>query len=279
MNDLLFEIFRLRKSFGSRRQSCFDSQIDGLASVLATISGVKHPYALSVSELETFCNTTNIFSNGCSGWTAQPSSHGPYLYRLQSLSTFLRSIRWQAGSGIAKEDPDGAWIIFKNNVRSSGNDWLQLDSYGEDEYPVRTDRWWNCTWWTSLELKPDTILKARKIGMFSNWVLPRTVLLRCSLEFIESAELAHVPTVIDAYLQKIFEPVPESPVPLAGETIDLSGDDPCKGVDEYVIKPMPIGKIEFCPHNIDSVMRASEGRDYQENEASLEKLISYYKTL
>lgn len=279
MSSLLTEIFELRNHCGSRRQSRYKSYLDLFAVELSALVGVTHPYEFNnKSDLDSFLLSTNLFSNGGIGWNAKLEST-EYKYRIVSLGSLLSSLIWKPSSFILKTNAPGAWDRFIKDSKRSAGGWLELENYAVGAYPVTSTTWWNCTWWTSTDLHSDALSSATKIGMYSNWVASKTVILRCRTEDIESAKVAHVPTVVDAYLQKVFTPVFETPVPSRGETIDLSTGSPCRGFDEYVFEPVEVHHIQVLPRNIDIHMRTRLGTNCEENDMNLNKLVSYYQTL
>ena len=278
--DLKAQIHHLRNICGSRRQFSLAGKLQTLSETVIDC-GKLHPYALN-DKLDEFVARTKIFSEGLQGKSANISNEN-YLYRVQSLRGFLKSVEWSdfsVNAGDAKE----VWNMLVNVSKRTSGGWLPLERFVEGTYPVKVAdienlKWWNYAWWTTHSLWENVILGAAKIGMCSTWLSDESIVFRASVNGAGENLVAYVPTVVDAFLQPIFHPVEEMSAPNAGITIDLSSNSLEIGVDEYVIKPIDVEAIEIFPILISNDLRRRYGAGCEENAHLLNALVNYYRVL
>lgn len=281
IEELKTQIFQLRNACGSKRQSSYATKLQEFCNILIDC-GNAHPFALTYEQEIEFVEKTKIFSEGAKGVVAKVKE-AEHIYRIQPIRGFLRTVKWSDPS-VTPNDPDEVWDKLINNSKKSSDGWLKLKRYAGGTYPAQPNdennlKYWNFAWWTTYDLPINVMLGATKIGMFSNWVVPKTVVLRTPAPHITDKQVAHVPTIIDAFMQPIFHPVLDAPPPEAGITIDLSNDALGEGVDEYIIKPVNTEFIEILPYPVSAAMVKQFGEGREENSRLLKALISYYQGL
>ena len=275
-DSLAGQIHKARVACGKKLQSSCLPMLEMFDCVL-TLLKAEHPYALDENRLADFGDRTKIFSLGGIGHLAKFST-GDYAYRLVSqrhLPSFVK-FRWTK----LTNDNKFFWKFFWT-TSESGATWLPLKDFADEMYPAGIPRYWySSTWWTDSQIFDDVVLGGYRIGMFSEWIKNQVFLLRVRLADLEALQVSHVPTVIDAFMQPVFDPVSELPEPSAGITIDLSEyKKPRKGVNEFVVHPISVELIDFKPVNIDLLTRSKHPTISEEDPDVLTSLLEYYSLL
>jgi hypothetical protein len=269
-------IHERRQACGKKLQPTYASFLEMLNCVLTNQLKEPHPYRLHEDKLRTFYEQTKLFSLGGIGDEATLTGEN-YIYRIIKKGHLQYCVNFK-------------WSVFRNPVRlwnlimaksDRGKRWLNLQDYVENTYPVdAVNGWFNCTWWTTFPLDQDVILGAYTIGMFSEWVTDEIYIMRAQIEDVNSLNVARVPTVIDAFMQPVFQPT-EEPLPRTGGiTINLSVyENPSKGVSEFFVKPIQVRFIEIKPIQIDLDTRLRHQEISQKDPLVLQSLVRYYDAL
>jgi hypothetical protein len=94
-------------------------------------------------------------------------------------------------------------------------------------------------------------------------------------------DLACVPSVIDAYMQRIFHPTRDSASPPHGITIDLSLYPRVlfPGTDEFLLPAVGVEIIDVYPVNADDTYREGKHSVNSEGDLFSAMLMDYYKNL
>jgi hypothetical protein len=180
---------------------------------------------------------------------------------------------WQSNSFGAERDQD----IFEQLVNDyqDKDDWLYLGDYAIDG---DLKGFMGLTWWTSLDL--DTIddarvpLAAQKLGIVL--VGQYKLILRCSVTYVSNADLARVPTVLDAFIGEVFHTTKDTDDPHAGVTINLESNSVLsEGSDEFVIGVVPASQVQMRPVHLTEELRRSSTRCLDADRWRL--LEAYYK--
>lgn len=275
LNAYHTRIFELRKMCSEQRQRSQLDRMSELAAYLFKFPETTHPYGLG-PHFSAFVEQTGYFSSGAAGSHAQiPDTE--FAYRIESIHKLVSRLTWREPY-FFRDDADNAWTIL-NAASKSGNDWLGLMKYAMGTYPALDVNNWKFTWWTTFPVPEDVMLAVAKLGMYSSWVMPDTVLMRARVSSIQAGQLARVPTLVDAFFSPVFHTVFEDPVPNAGITIDLSTYPLGEGADEYVVAALGVEDIEICPVNIPSTARGILKDWVGQDEHNLKILVSYYETL
>lgn len=273
---LLAEIHGCRQACGKKRQPTHATMLDRLANVMTGELNTAHPYDLKEGDLNLINQKTKIFSMGGLGNRAVPKA-STHLYRVVNkghLQSFVR-LKWPG----YRNNPTRLWKSLLTKSRK-GQDWLRLRDFAESDYPGGpVNSWFNSTWWTDYPLDRDVILGAYTVGMFSEWITDEVYVLRVSVRALPSPELARVPTVVEAFLQPVFQPT-EEPAAEAGVTINLSTyKQPVDGVDEFSLRPFAVESIEIKPVQLDSGSRQRHEVISKTDPDVLESLVRFYNTL
>jgi hypothetical protein len=272
---LLAEIHGCRQVCGKKRQPTHTTMLDRLAEVMTGELKTTHPYDLKEAHLDLINQKTKIFAMGGMGSRAKTTSS--YMYRVINkghLQSFVK-LKWPG----YRNNPTRLWKSMLTKSRK-GRDWLRLRDFAESDYPGGSvNGWFNSTWWTDYPLDQDVILGAYTVGMFSEWITDEVYVLRVSVRALPSPDLARVPTVVEAFLQPVFQPA-EEPSAQAGVTINLSTyNQPEDGVGEFSLRPFAVESIEIKPVQLDSASRQRHQVISKTDPDVLQSLVRFYKTL
>jgi hypothetical protein len=236
-------------------------------------SGKGHPYGLSYQERQ---EVLGVLLEGLAGVrkvAELPDSD--YLYRVCNVEDFIYNTQFPL-SPSDKNEPDPSIAVWERLRTESNGQWRSVSGTIGKEYA-------GCgqiSWWTDLPLPVDIVPGALKIGMCTNWLIDRSILIRCKVSFVRAARLAYVPTILDAFCQLIFHPRHESKSPPSGKAIDLSQPGPLStGASEFVLRPIDCSRIDFLPIAIPSDMKKSYREHHDNHEKLLDRLLAYYKVI
>lgn len=277
LTSLRDEIHKRRQSCGKKLQQTYGKLLDMFDCVLANELKRQHPYQLNEVQLCSFGEKTKLFSLGGVGDQATLSGER-YIYRIINKGHLPNYVKFKWP--VFNYKPDLLWNFLRTKS-NKGEAWLDLQEYAENSYPQGAVRcWFSCTWWTSFPLDKDVVLGAYTIGMFSEWVTDEVFIMRALIQQIDSLEVARVPTVIDAFMQPVFQPVKEPPPPNCGITIDLSNyNNPAIGVDEFFVHPIEVKFIEIKPIELNFETRQHQPKISQDDPQVLRSLLTYYDAL
>lgn len=263
-------IYCYRAGVGRRRQPARAGDLAALElAVKKNFNGQGHPYNLSHTEKQELVG--GLLEQVAGSRTPATLPDKKYLYRVCSIEDFI----YNAGLPLSeseKADPPAVWEQLNTN---SGGKWQPVPAGAGMTYS-------GCgriSWWTDLPLPADVVLGALRIGMFTDWLPPTSVLLRCEVSFVREERLAYVPTVLDAFCQLVFHPRKEQNNPTAGVAIDLSRRGPLRtGASEFILRPVECGRMQYLPTPVTSGKK-KDYKEVRESEVELDRLIAYYKII
>jgi hypothetical protein len=260
------EIFEARFNLDTRRQPAVKDQLVALNSKLGP---EQTPYD-RIPAVRRMLMSFGFFSVGASGRQASlPQCN--YLYRVTSLSKVRTFTEWKGDREIELQQALGDLVaLSKDAIESDG--WLPLSTAAEGV--LKDDR--SFTWWSSHPIGRDTVICDLHLrGMPNDWIVPHSLLLRCSVQHLLSISepLTYIPNALDGYESSIFRSTNDSDMPTCGTAINI--EDPehlTPGADEFVLKPIPVESIEFHPILLDESLR---GHKVEETDL-LKSLRAYY---
>ncbi|HYP28213.1 MAG TPA: hypothetical protein VE262_15970, partial [Blastocatellia bacterium] len=106
------------------------------------------------------------------------------------------------------------------------------------------------------------------------------LLLRCPVKYINSNNLARIPTTIDGFISEVFHPTIDANTPLSGITINLDSYPRSSfksGYAEFTLIALDVNELEFLPILIDNSARMSH--DLMLNSILRDQLMDYYSQL
>jgi len=245
MHRALQILYGLRQDKGAERQPTFETDLIDLDRIMAG----KHPYRLSARELQELMNSPN-FSRGASGNTAVLPNQ-EYLYRISTITKLLSyTTQWHSTSPRREDLPWVAFRFFEAEV-SRMRRWLPLAQYAGGEFASPR----GFSFWSSQELMQSPLSRllenAHRVGVPNDWLDEVSVIMRCRTKYLESENLAHIPTVVDSFDSHIFHPTKEVERPTCGVAINLKlSSSLSTGRDEYVLGPIQTDAIEVYPVRI-----------------------------
>lgn len=263
-------IYCYRSGCGRRRQPTHAAGLDVLEISLRNDYGKGHPYDLNHIEKHKLLGPSLAKLAGVRKSAKLPDTD--YLYRVCTIQDFM----YNSGLSLSASDKADAPSVWERLNTKSGGRWLALPSGHGKTYS-------GCggiSWWTDYSLPADLVLGALKAGMFTNWLVPNSVLLRCKVSFIQAAGLAFVPTILDAFCQLVFHPRREVYNPSFGKAIDLSQRGAlCTGASEFVLRSVDCSEIEYLPIPVTSDMKKAYKGHNEFNVKFIDRIIEYYKVL
>jgi hypothetical protein len=235
-----------------------------------------HPYQLNEVQLCEIDTRTKLFALGGAGTQASISGE-KYIYRIFNKGHLPNNVRFKWPAFNNKSDL--LWKFLRGKSKE-GTKWVKLQDYALNNYPNSVRCWFECTWWTTYPLDEDVMLGAYKIGMFSDWVTDEVYVMRALVEEVSALGVAHVPTVIDAFMQPVFLPTDEPPAPACGTTINLYDHQNLTiGVGEFVIQPFEVKLIEIKAISVKHDQKWPHRAVSVKDPDVLQSLLSYYDSL
>lgn len=270
------EIHQRRQSCGKRLQPAYAFLLEMLGCVLTNQLKTPHPYGTDL-DLLGFDQLTKLFSLGGIGNQATLPDD-KYVYRVFNRGSlpYVVNLKWPR----YQTNPVLLWDVLMTRSHK-GDLWVKLADYAENAYPAnRGEARFKCTWWTTYPLDSDVILGAYTIGMFSEWINDEVYVMRAPVKNLNLLKVARVPTVIDAFIQPVFQPTQDPPPAKFGVTINLaSHQNPTSGVNEFAIHPFEVEFIEIKPIKIEPALRQRYPEISKNDPDVLQSLISYYDAL
>lgn len=274
--SLQTEIHQRRQSCGKKLQPDYAVMLEMLGCVLTNQLKAPHPYGSDL-DLPGFDQHTKLFELGGIGNEATLPA-GEYVYRVINMLSlpYVVDLKWRR----YQTSPVLLWNALMTRSRK-GELWLRLADYAENKYQAeRGSSRFRCTWWTTYPLDLDVILGAYTIGMFSEWINDEVYVMRAPVKALNPLNVARVPTVIDAFMQPVFQPTNATPPAKAGVTINLANHhQPTTGVDEFAVHPFEVDFIEIKPIKIEPALRQRHAEISKNDADVLQSLISYYDAL
>jgi hypothetical protein len=248
--------------------------LDALELALRDNFGGKgHPYGLDYLEKQELVGVLLEGLAGVRRVAELPNSD--YLYRICNVEDFIYNTQYPLSPSDLNE-PDLSIAVWERLHTESDGQWRPVPGASGKQYA-------GCgqiSWWTDLPLPVDIVTYGLKIGMCTNWLIDRSILMRCKVSHIRASRLAYVPTMLDAFCQMIFHPRHESKNPPSGTAIDLSQPGPLStGASEFVLRPVDCGQIEFLPIPIPSDMKKDYKEHHDNHRTLLNKLLAYYAVI
>lgn len=267
-------IYCYRSGCGRLRQPTHTHRLDELELALRDNFGGKgHPYGLGFREKQ---ELLGLLLEGLAGVRkAADLPDSEYLYRVCNIEDFIYNTDYPLSPSDMNE-PDPSIAVWERLNTESDGEWRPVPGGVGKQYAG----YGQISWWTDLPLPVDIVLGALKIGMCTNWLIDRSILLRCKVSFVKAAGLAYVPTVLDAFCQLVFHPRHESKNPPFGKAIDLSQPGPLGvGASEFVLRPTDCRQLEFLPIPVSSDMKKNYKEHHDNHQKLLDRLIAYYKII
>lgn len=264
-------IYCYRSGCGRRRQPTHVSSLDALElAVRNKFGGKGHPYGLKYPEKQELLGALLEGLAGARRAAELPDSD--YLYRICNVEDFIYNTQYPLSLSDLNE-PDLSTKVWGILHTESNGQWRPVPGGSGKQYA-------GCgkiSWWTDLPLPLDIVTSGLKIGMCTNWLIDRSILMRCKVSHIRASRLAYVPTILDAFCQMIFHPRHESKNPSSGTAIDLSRPGPLStGASEFILYPIDCGQLEFLPISIPSDMKKDYKEHHDNHQKLLGKLLDYY---
>jgi hypothetical protein len=267
------DLYMLRRDVVQRRQPNHLTFYDNLHNYLKNTLGKDQPYDL-LFDLKAKFECFAPYVNQRFG----PNAHIPpgdgYLYRICTVKDLVSgTTRWLADF---EDEPD---IAVWDLISGTGlNQWFPLREFGAGTYTCRPRAF---SWWTTFPLYSDVISGAHRIGMTNDWVPFQCFVLRCPTTYVSSMNLACVPSVIDAFMQKIFHATRDSTSPWYGVTIDLSmfPETIFPGIDELMLPAVDVNQLDVLAIEANDVYCAGKNNVTSNDPILLDMLAEYYKRL
>lgn len=233
----LREIFKERGRLARLRQDRHAESLSAWEAKLREL-GLEHPYAFADEHAEQFLQLANYRDVGM-GHGCTPSA--VFLYRVCGVGSLVDHSEW--GTRIDRYEEKRRIHKLLLLERAREGPWLPLVNYCSGQLSGRR----GFTWWSSLDLFPrDYQRAASRAGIPNDWVSTLPVVLRVRVDKLP--DMVRVPTVLNAFDSPVFDPTPDRPEPIAGNTITLENRSwLARGCDEYVLPPIPVSVIEMLP--------------------------------
>lgn len=262
----LLDLYNLRRNIAQNRQSNHTPLYTQLHDFLVSL-GNTHSYDLSFESKSKFESLSFFVDDTFGGNARIPSGADDFVYRVCSIVDIVKGTRWRHDEGTDLEN----W--HQIYTKSKGG-WIRLSKLAAGTYTCSPRHF---SWWTSFPLYQDVISSAHRIGMTNDWIAEHCVVLRCPIDYINRNNLAFVPSVIDAFMQMIFHPTRDTVCPPYGITIDLSlyPVTLTPGIDEVVLRQLPVEEIEILPVHADSAYRKGKTVVIS-NSPEFSMLLEYY---
>lgn len=269
-------IHRIRVRIGERRQA---RALGVLRETLELLE--PHPYELSNARFQ-LIRRQQWFQAPPSGGVARCPPSG-YLYRLTDVSSVAAATKWTAPDVLVVDTAKSLWSEFMVESRrrktGGGGPWVPLRRFATGTYSGLR----GFSWWTTLADVADDVIRASyRLGRPTQWIVKNTIVLRTPCEYVHAEQAARVPSVVEAFDSVIFDATREADEPASGVTINLENAPALReGVDEYVLGPVPVDRIEALPVLVDADAWAA----YRASQAACSlapplyhALLSYYSS-
>jgi len=261
----LLNLYNLRHDIAKNRQGAHIDAYGRLHEFLVSL-GLTQSYDLGISTKLKF-EVLQFYANETFGRGARIPNRDEFIYRMCSIIDVVKGTDWRIDEGTDLKN----W----NQVhKKSKGAWVPLSRFASGAYKCNPRRF---SWCTSFPLYQDVIGGAHRIGMTNDWVAEECVVRRCPVEYVKDNDLAFVPSVIDAFMQMIFHPTKDAVAPPYGITIDLSfyPHTLAPGIDEVVLREIPVEQIEVLPIYADNKYRAGK-REVNSDLPHFATLLEYY---
>jgi hypothetical protein len=255
---MLDQIHSERSKIALKKQTYFSNDIKKLDTELTNL-GLTHPYKLSDIEYSALANSSNEYGTGGCCAILNAKCGEQYLYRYTTVSNLTRMNNWVD----ALVKIDDAFEIIR--TKTEKDEWFPLSNAMMGFYKNRR----GFSWWTN-EV-PDELEKLFKLGLVSDWVMPKSLVMRIRITNSLQINL-NIPSAVDGYDQPIFLPKFIESGMLAGQTLNLNDLKEFKdGCNEFVVSELKVSKIEVKAFQLNVAHRKIYLKSIESN------LLSHYK--
>lgn len=239
-------LHKLRQSIAMKRQQRHKQNLLDLDDELSKL-GLSDPYSLTGREWASLGARCKAFATGAKGRPVNIPKHYKFLYRLCDISSLIKFTDWKAT--LEKTLPNKQVLSRLVEDYNRNKTWLPLNQYASGILKGYRE----LTWWTTMEIPIDLqpvklIQLAHRLGLINLWIPPHTVILRCSVPYINARSSSRVPTVLDGFASPIFHPACCNNKPSSGLTINLEHTNVLlEGEQEFALGPIDVSAIDFYP--------------------------------